>query len=508
MRLLRSWLDEHSAAAALIPLTIGLASRLAGISTRPLWYDEAFAVLFSEKGLGAMLVGTLSPTGAGSADVHPLGYYGVLMLWMRLFGESPFSVRALSVVASLLTILIVYVLADELFGGRTALVAGVLMALSPFQVHYAQEIRMYAFMNLWISLAVFCYWRGSRSTRWPWWAGFAISAAAAQYAHNLAAFHLLAISIWPVLTRDWRSLRRVVVAGSAALVLYLPWLVHLPSQLAKIDQSYWIAAPELYRLLTLLLAFVTNIPLKTELIPLGLFSALAVSVLALVQTAREVKASGPRHARGIWMLYLASCAPLMMFAFSQWKPVYLERALLPAGTMFLVWLAWLLTSSRSPAANRVLIGAGLVVGFGLGLFHHLTYSGFPYAPFEALASDLRSRLKPGDAIVHSSKLSMLPMVYYDRHLAQEYIGDPPGSGIDTLAPSTQEVLGLEASLDLPSAIGPARRVWFLIFSESNQEFVRAGYARHPHLDYLIDGYTQLEHRHWGALDVYLFSAGS
>jgi hypothetical protein len=148
----------------------------------------------------------------------------------------------------------------------------------------------------------------------------------------------------------------------------------------------------------------------------------------------------------------------------------------------------------------------LSVGFGLGVFHHVTYAGFPYAPFNNLAAELRSRLEPGDVILHSSKLSMLPMVYYDRRLAQGYIADPPGSGIDTLAPSTQKVLKLEASEDINSAIGNADRVWFLIFAESNQEYIRAGHARHPHLTYLIGRCTLLELQHWGSLDVYLFSA--
>jgi hypothetical protein len=452
-----------------------------------------------------MVVGTLSPTGAGAADVHPLGYYSLLTLWMHLFGESPLSVRALSVAASLLTVLVVYLLANGLFGTRTALVAGVLVALAPFQVHYGQEIRMYAFLNLWISLAVLCYWRGSRSTGWAWWAGFAWCAAAAQFTHNLAAFHLLAIVLWPVANRDWQTVKKVLVAGLTAVVLYLPWLIHLPSQMAKVDQSYWIAAPDLYRLLSLLLAFVTNIPLRTEFLAPGLFAALTIAVLALVQTVRQVKPDNQRSAGGLWMLYLAFFAPLMMFAFSQWKPVYLERALLPAGTMFLVWIAWILSSPRATTGTRIIIGAALFVGFGLGLFHHVTYAGFPYAPFNDLAAELRSRLKPGDVILHSSKLSMLPMAYYDRPLAQGYIADPPGSGIDTLAPSTQKVLKLEASEDLGSAIGNSDRVWFLIFAESNQEYVRAGYARHPHLTYLTERYAQLEIQHWGALDVYLFS---
>src|SRR5512138_19629 len=92
-------------------LFLGLCVRLLGILSRPIWYDEAFAILFSEKGLRAMLYGTLTPTGAGSADIHPLGYYSILWLWMKVFGESLVATRALSILAGLISVYLVYIIA-------------------------------------------------------------------------------------------------------------------------------------------------------------------------------------------------------------------------------------------------------------------------------------------------------------------------------------------------------------------------------------------------------------
>src|SRR5215208_5870554 len=89
-------------------LILALLIRLLGIATRPIWYDEAFSILFSEKGLSAMLYGTLAPTGAGSADIHPLGYYTSLWLWMKVFGESLVAVRLLSVVSGLFSVYMIY----------------------------------------------------------------------------------------------------------------------------------------------------------------------------------------------------------------------------------------------------------------------------------------------------------------------------------------------------------------------------------------------------------------
>jgi len=504
----QQWLLRHPAGALGIPLVLALVVRLIGIASRPIWYDEAFAVLFAEKGLGAMLLGTLSSVGTAAADVHPLGYYTLLWGWMGLFDESLLSVRALSVIASLVTIVVTYFLARELFGSPTAIAASILVALSPFQVHYGQEIRMYAFLGLWLVLATYCYWRGSQSEKWQWWLGFAIFAALGQYTHNLAGFYLLALALWPLFSHDWRVLKRVAVAGCASLVLYLPWLIQLPAQFARVNQAYWIERPGPYRLLTLLLAFVTDLPLPPPQLGFGLFVALSVTILALIQTVRAARHKDPQSLQAVWVLYLAFAAPLFVFLFSQWKPVYLERAFLPSGVLFCIWVAWMLTQANTSRVARIMMILILAAGFSVGLYQHVTYGGFPYAPYDEIAESLRSYEKAGDVIVHSSKLSFLPTVYYDRSLPGRYLADPPGSGVDTLALSTQQVLGLEASSDMALAVGDARRVWFVIFDESNKEYIRAGYPRHPHLTWLMMHFELVEIQSWEDLDVYLFSLKS
>ncbi len=500
------WAQRHPRLAVTCVLALALAARLLGIASRPLWYDEAFSVLFSEKGPAAMLVGTLSPTPTGAADIHPITYYSILWLWMRVFGESPVAVRALSVLAGLAVVLVVYVLAMTTIGTRAGLAAGLLAALAPFQVHYAQEIRMYVFLCLWLLLATYCYWRGSRSPRWSWWLGFAVFAALGQYTHNLAAFYLVALALWPLLTRNWRVVLRVLASGAVALVLYLPWLVNLPAQLAKVDQRYWTQRPELYRLFSLLLYFVTNLPLPGWHLAVGLLAAVFLVALSALQTVSAARRRREGSSVGIWLLYLSFVPPLLMFAFSQWKPVYVERALLPSGAIFCIWMAWALFATGLPRPVQAACVGLVAVGFGLGLYDHVTYAGFPYAPYPAMANSLEGRLQPGDVVVHSSKLSMIPLVYYDRHLPETYVADPPGSSIDTLAPSTQEVLGLIAQPQIESATTGANRVWFIIFDRSDQEYIAAGAPHHPQLVWLMQHYTLSEQTTWGELRVYLFTS--
>lgn len=171
----------------LATLLFAIGVRMIGILSRPIWYDEAFSILFSEKGLDAMIYGALSRTASGSADIHPLGYYTLLWAWMLVFGKSLLAVLLLSVFINLISIVLVYNIARLLFDTNTAAASALLAALLPFQIHFAQEVRMYALPSLWLLSATYSFLR-ARGGNWQWRIVFGISCALAQYTHNLAVF--------------------------------------------------------------------------------------------------------------------------------------------------------------------------------------------------------------------------------------------------------------------------------------------------------------------------------
>ncbi len=498
---------------------LALILRLLSITARPLWYDEAFAVFFAGEGPAAMLHGTLAPDAGGhAADIHPLGYYTSLWAWMRVFGRSLLAVRGLSVLLGVGVVALATLLAHALFGRKTATLAALLVALSPFQIHYAQEIRMYVQLTFLLMGTTYAMLKGMHADRprqaWQWWLLFAVLAACAQYTHNLASIYLLPLALTPVFARYWRSAAATALAGALALGLYAPWLVRLPEQLAKIRGSYWTARPGPSRLLTMLLTYVTNLPLPGLWLPVGLFITLLVIILAIWQTVRAAGRTTRDYPRALWMLWLAFAPPLLLFAISQWQPIFIERALLPSGVAFLLWLAWAFSATRMPAFIRRAVIGLLLVGMAIGLYQHLTYGGFPYGPYAELTASLQTRAAPDDVILHSNKLTMLPAVYYAPALPQRYLADPPGSGSDTLALPTQEVIGLFADATPADAAGDAARVWFIIFDKAAEEFANTGaaanqtdashLAAHPHLAWLDAHYTLAATEFWDEITLYVY----
>ena len=490
---------------------LGSSLRLLGFLSRPIWYDEAFSLLFAASGPRAMLRGTLSPDLAGAAaEEHPLGYYSLLWAWGQIWGNGVPAARALSLVFGLAIVLLIYWIGHRMFSEPVALAGAALTAIAPFQIHHSQEVRMYGLMAVGLIVATWAFWeaRGQRqrsgSQRWSWWLLFAIAAAMTQYAHNLAAIYLLVLAATPVWERDWRKVRQVFLAGSLAILFYLPWLVQLPAQFGKLDSGFWTSHPGVARLLTALMTFVSNLPLPGPWLIVGLAATLLGVTFAAWQTWRAFRNKLPGYRRGLWLAYLSFGPLFLLFLISQIVPVFIERALLANGAICMLWIAWALLETRFPALMRNFVFAALVLGMGAGIWIHVTYQGFPYAPFAELNAAIQAEMSPKDVIIHANKLSYLPAYVDSPDLASEFIADPVGSGSDTLAGITQEVLGIEAKASAELAAEGADRVWYVVFSQAAAEIDRGALIADPSQKWLDANYTHSATNRWGDLVVYVY----
>jgi mannosyltransferase len=489
---------------AILILGIGFALRLAKIQARSLWYDEAFAVLFAEKGVSAMIYGTLTPVAGGAADIHPLLYYTTLNLWMQAAGQSVLAVRLWSVFWGMLCIALAYRIARELWDARVGVWTALLVAVFPFHIHYSQETRMYTLLCLLLLGAVVCYLRAVRprqlrtgqalslhgilrrfgiqrhDVRLRWWIAFGVCAGLAMYTQQLAAFTLVALGLWALLTRRAPVIVGITIGTAIALVIYAPWLLQIPSQLQKINSYYWVAKPTGVTLFTSHYLFLT---VYAELQPpLSLWALGSTMTLLVVSIVTAFLGLSRRklplryvqtERRGLVMvawLWLGSM--LLMWGFSQFSPVYLERALITSAVMLYIFIGWALARGR--ALLRLVMLACVVLQVAIGLSTQYSMNTFPFSPVREAMQCIGSQWQAGDRVVHHVKLSMLPAVYYARTLDQQYIGDAPGSAADTLALPTQEMLGLLAAPTLAEAVGDASRVWFIVYQRSERELSEIG----------------------------------
>jgi 4-amino-4-deoxy-L-arabinose transferase-like glycosyltransferase len=496
-------------------LLLALGLRLINLSGRALWYDEAFAVLFSEKGVDAMLDGTLTPVEGGAADVHPLLYYITLDYWIEFFGESPIAVRLYSVLIGVVTVGAIYGLARDWFDHQTALVAALIVAIAPFHVQYSQEARMYVLLALMLTLTTWIYWRAWQNRGIGYWIGFGLLAGISMYIQQLAAFYLMALGLLPFVLRDRARIIRTVCASLLALVIYLPWMLYLPDQLGKLRQ-YWVQKPNILHFWLTLRTFISvNLDFSAGWwLPTFLLAAV-LTVLLLYRAYPVLRAKvqhNPDRLPLLWVVWLAFVPMILMWITSYlFQPIFLPRALLPSAVMFYVAMAWLFTRGGMP---QLIVGA-LAVSWGViivfGLVTHYTWDTFPTPPFEDAAYYLAQHSESGDVIVHGNKITALPMVYYERDLPQRYVRDIPDSGSDTLAIPTQKALQLMADECAAEAAAGAPRVWYVTFEQLEDEMADLvdddpENTQYDSLKWLRQHYrTETLVRRFNDLKLYLFS---
>jgi len=145
--------------------------RLAGITFDSLWLDEGYQSMADAVGQrlpdftalnGEPYLFKFGPPQpldtvlANFRAVDPLcpPLYAVLLnRWMALFGQGDLAVRLPSTLLSLGQLAVVVFMALRFFGKRAALFAGILVAVSPFDIYYAQEARMYTLTTFMAALS-------------------------------------------------------------------------------------------------------------------------------------------------------------------------------------------------------------------------------------------------------------------------------------------------------------------------------------------------------------------
>ena len=117
-------------------LLAGAALRLYRLGADSLWYDETVSTFLAGSRLAELLRHT-------AGDIHPPGYYLLLHAWTRLAGSTGFAAAFLSLFFGVLLVALAYRLAARTFGPAAGLLAAFLVTISPYNLWYSQEVRMY-----------------------------------------------------------------------------------------------------------------------------------------------------------------------------------------------------------------------------------------------------------------------------------------------------------------------------------------------------------------------------
>jgi len=324
----------------IILLLTAFALRLYRLDHQELWGDEAYSAYVSKLPLPAVV----SPR----TETNPPLYHLLLYFWVGLTGSSVFALRFLSLVFGVLTVPLLYRLARLAFGGPAGLLAALLWAISPFQVYYSQEARMYALATFATALSMFLLARivSDEGRQSRLWIAYFLTTAAAIFTHYYALFVVVAqnVSMIALWRRDRGRLRCWLTVQAALVLSFLPWVLAQRGFLGGKASARFheLTLPVLMSIVKRsLIAFSVGTTVEA---PLRGYLALAFLLLAApgllaavtVQEDSEIPPPG-----GLFWLLLAWLAIPLAFAWlvNPLMPFFQERYLLIIAPAFIVLVA-------------------------------------------------------------------------------------------------------------------------------------------------------------------------
>ena len=437
---------RHSAHLLLLAIVaLGAFLRFYHIGGKGLWIDEAFSTWMGQQPVGQMLSWLVR------IDQHPPLYYLLLHIWMRL-GDGEALVRAFSALCSTLTIPVIYLLGRRLAGRKLGLLAALILVISPFHVHFAQEARMYALLALNASLAMLAqahlltdpraatvapgqqlagFWRTWRVTRRRpslqaietdlAWLAYALFTALTLLTHNTAIFFLIVTNLLvfglfsakilgcklsqsPISTL---FLHNWLLAQAGVLLLWSLWLPAFVTQSLGVYREFWLPEPTWARVGGVLFEFVS------EFLPLPLGALGTIGGLYLGLAALGLIAFRRRPVPVAFLLVLFVVPFVGELLVSLHRPIFYARTL--------IWISLPLYILLAAGIRKLRCWPSILAGLLFilttnGLSLHAYYTQFEKEQWDDAAALMAERVEPGDLILFNATWMQIPFDYYFHRL--------------------------------------------------------------------------------------------
>jgi len=321
--LIKIWKEHGQVAMFGLVLILAAWLRFFGIGSKSLWYDEAWSVALAAVDLKTAVI-------LVKGQIYPPLYQILLHFWLLLFGTSETAARALSAVFGIASVAALYNLTVRISGRRTALVAALILAVSPFHVEYSQEARGYSLLVLLslLSFDLLLVWLDEH--KWKTGTAYAVFTTLCLYTHPYGfliplsqsliwIFHLIEEKKHPGKELLWW-----LALGSTIALLFLPVLPVFWGAAAEVSRNFWIRRPDYWDIWNTLKYFLGQS--LWSLASLGLTVLLGLLSMLIYEGEHRFRA---KIYLAWWWLPILAAFAFSSLAFSVYQIKYLIFASIP-----------------------------------------------------------------------------------------------------------------------------------------------------------------------------------
>jgi mannosyltransferase len=343
-----------------ILLAVGFFLRLFELGAENLWLDEGVTVYYARLSLAEIF------SRISTEEFNPPLYYSLIHVWIRLAGDSEFSLRMPSVIFGVLSILMIYKTARLMAGRDVGLLAAMILALNRFHVHYSQEARIYALLVFLTLLSFYYFIRLTKEFHWKPVLGYLVASFFLMHTHVYALFIILTQNLYFILR--WFqtagiqqiTLKRWLALQLGLLLLFLPWLTVLVNQFLRVQKGFWIDKPPFYWILGAFLRYAGWYNVLS-----GIFSALLFFLACRAILKWENRKVSWRRTQADWnglLVIWAATSILIPFVLSHmFSPIYHIKYTIAASLAYYILIAKGIMLLHSQHFKRTVIGIIILI---------------------------------------------------------------------------------------------------------------------------------------------------
>ncbi|MDD5080217.1 MAG: glycosyltransferase family 39 protein [Candidatus Omnitrophica bacterium] len=409
---------------------LGIAAflRFYGLNGKCLWYDEVCSLNLSAYNWYDIFLSQKVLT-----DIPRPVYYALLKLWTGLFGYTEVAARSLAVIFGVLSVFLIYKLAKTLFGASAGLISAFILAISPYNIYYSQQVRYYTLFLCLSLVSIILFLKVIKSDKRSLRFLYILTNALILYSFPVGIYVFILQNIFFLvfskrirLKRQWLRMQVII------LVIFMPMAV-LPAvaftqNTRNQEIDTFIADKPGYRDLIGTFGVFSyggprqahaGVGFETEPSRLRVIRFLTVLLgllfsLSIFYSRKEIRSNEDilSAKNKILLLWLWLLAPLLGFyLFSIWvKPVFLTRYFIAIAPAFYIGAAY--SVSRMGRGRLPAIVALVALTF---FSWDILYNPGSNDDWRSLASSVQPQIAEGDVLVFAPITQIIPFWYYYKY---------------------------------------------------------------------------------------------
>ncbi|NNE07337.1 MAG: hypothetical protein HKN20_02120 [Gemmatimonadetes bacterium] len=416
---------KHARGFALLALILIVAAglRLWNLDAESLWLDEIHTHGLMQISIGEML--------STNGNHTPL-FFLIEHKWVEFFGTSDFSMRFPSFIFSVLAIGAAFFATRRLTDHGTAILTALILTVTAFHIHYAQDARPYALLALVTALALLAFVRFLERPTILNSTLLVLANVLALYSHFYGIFMIFAQNAYVLAIHfgGSRLPRRAEKPGSSSkeaetdlpapgllrwfilqaviALLFFPWIINLVNDVqTHKDKRPDYPPPALRKLIG---PFITYSGTHVQFLLYGLLAAVPV-----------LKRFGPRIVLLLLWLFVPIVVPFVG-AHLFMPQAFITRYTIGSSLAFYILVAWGIRLLPSP---RFRAGAIAVVLLLAAADLRTYYTTENRAPWREATATIAERYEARDLMIMHSGLPRGPFLHYWPGDAPRLVPFPP-----------------------------------------------------------------------------------